>query len=119
MKRDSNDVKILRKTPVKGWRAVYAVPREGGGAKFEQERISVFALCEDEQGHRFVSGIGQDGELCALRDDFVGHFSLKDPWRKVQDAFWRVARGNEYREMGDPLAGSWNGAVNEPDKRRY
>jgi hypothetical protein len=43
------NVEVLRKTPARGsWRAAYAVRGENGRAKIEEERISVFALCEDE-----------------------------------------------------------------------
>lgn len=103
MVREPHDVKILQKTPTKGWRAVYAVPREGGRAKLEEERISVFALCEDEEGRRFVSGIAENGELCAMRDDFVGLFSVKAPRHKIREAFGRVARDKERKEMSNAL----------------
>ena len=79
MVKEPHGVKILWTTPAKGWKAVYAVRQEDGGAKLEEERISVFAICEDEQGRRFVSGIGQDGELCARRDNFGGDVSVKEP----------------------------------------
>ena len=95
MVKEPHGVKILRTTPAKGWKAVYAVRQEDGGAKLEEERVSVFAVCEDEQGRRFVSGIGQDGELCAMRDDFVGHFSVKEPRYKIQEAAGRFARARE------------------------
>ena len=100
MVRNPHDVKILRETPTKGWRAVYAVPRKGGGAKLEEERISVFALCEDEEGRRFVSGITENGELCTMRDDFVGLFSVKVPRHKIREAFGRAARDQERKENG-------------------
>ena len=93
--KEPHGVKILRTTPAKGWKAVYAVRQEDGGAKLEEERVSVFAVCEDEQGRRFVSGIGQDGTLCAMRDDFVGHFSVKEPRYKIQEAAGRFARARE------------------------
>jgi hypothetical protein len=95
MVKEPHGVKILRTTPAKGWKAVYAVRQEDGGAKLEEERVSVFAVCEDEQGRRFVSGIGQDGKLCAMRDDFVGHFSVKEPRYKIQEAAGRFARARE------------------------
>ena len=95
MAKEPHGVKILRTTPAKGWKAVYAVRQQDGGAKLEEERVSVFAVCEDEQGRRFVSGIGQDGKLCAMRDDFVGHFSVKEPRYKIQEAAGRFARARE------------------------
>ena len=95
MVKEPGNVKILRTTPTTGWKAVYAVHTEDGRSKLEEERVSVFAVCEDEQGRRFVSGIGGDGELCAMRDDFVGHFSVKQPRHKIQEAAGRFARARE------------------------
>lgn len=89
------EVRVLRTTPAKGWRAVYAVRDEHGGARLEEEPIGVFALCEDEQGRRFVSGVGENGELYAMREGFVGHFSVKEPRYKIQEAAGRFARANE------------------------
>ena len=95
---EHDGVKILRKNPTKTWRAVYAVREEGGGTRLEEERINVFALCEDGEGNRFVSGLRENGELCAMRDDFVGYFSLKDPLHKVREAFGRFSRAREQEE---------------------
>ena len=92
MVKEPRDVKILRTTPASGWKAVYSVRGEDGRAKLEEESVSVFAVCEDEEGNRFVSGMGEDGELCAMRDDFVGHFSVKQPRYKIQEAAGRFAR---------------------------
>ena len=95
------NVRILRTAPANGWLAVYAVRgEEGGRAKIEQECISSFALCEDEEGERFVSGIREDNELCVMRDDFVGHFSVKNRHkiREAADKFVR-ARAQERGEM--------------------
>lgn len=101
--RKPHDMKILRKTPAKGgWRAVYAVRGEDGRAKIEEERISLFALCEDEEGKRFVSGVRGNGELCATRDDFVGHFSIKQGRHKIRDAAEGFVRAKE-QEKGNPL----------------
>ncbi len=83
--KEPRDIKVLRTNPAEGWLAVYAVPAEKGRAKIERERINVFAVCEDEEGNRFVSGIGEDGELCALREDFVGHFSVKEKPIKIRE----------------------------------
>ncbi len=98
--REPQGVRILRTTPAKGWRAVYAVRGENGRSKLEEERISVFAVCEDQEGNRFVSGIGADGELCAMRDDFVGHFSVKQPRYKIQEAVGRFVRDREQEKEG-------------------
>ncbi len=95
--------KVLGITPAKGgWRAIYAVRGENGRAIIEEERISEFALCEDEEGDRFVSGIREDGELCVARDDFVGHFSVKQSRHKIRDAAERFVRAKE-QEKGNPL----------------
>lgn len=96
--KEPSGVKILRTTPATGWKAAYAVRGEDGRAKLEEERISVFALCEDEEGNRFVSGVGEDGELCAMRGDFVRHYSVKVPRYKIQEAAGRFARAREERE---------------------
>ena len=77
---------------------MYAVRAEDGRTKLEEERISVFAFCEDEEGNRFVSGLREDHELCAMRDDFVGHFSVKVPRYKIQEAVGRFARAKEQEE---------------------
>ncbi len=98
MVKETSNVRILRTTPATGWKAVYAVRDEDGGSKLEEERVSAFVVCEDEQGRRFVSGIGGDGELCAMRDDFVGHFSVKQPRYKIQEATGRFARAREEQE---------------------
>ena len=91
-----NGVRVLRESPAKGvWRAVYAVPTEDGRTRLEEERVSVFALCEDEEGNRFMSGIGEGGELCATREDFVGHFSVREPRYKIQEAVGRFVRARE------------------------
>ncbi|HLM78184.1 MAG TPA: hypothetical protein VK361_07330 [Rubrobacteraceae bacterium] len=95
-------VKILRTTPSKGWLVVYAEPAEAGRAKIERERISAFAHCEDEEGNRFVSGIGGDGELCVMRDDFVGHFSVKEKPIKIREAAMRFVR-NKAQKRGEQL----------------
>ncbi len=92
-------VRILRTTPANGWWAAYAVRREGDGPKIEQERISSFALCEDGEGDRFVSGVREDGELCVMRDDFVGHFSSKNRW-KIREAAERFVRAGA-QERGE------------------
>lgn len=91
-------MKILRTSPAVGWKAAYAVRGEDGRSKLEEERVSAFALCEDEQGRRFVSGIGENGELCAMREDFVGHYSVKVPRYKIQEAAGRFARAKEQEE---------------------
>jgi hypothetical protein len=94
-------VRILRTTPANGWLAVYAVRgEEGGRAKIEQERISAFALCEDEKGDRFVSGIREDNELCVMRDDFVGHFSIKKGRHKIREAAEKFVRAGA-QERGE------------------
>ena len=98
----SPGVKILRVSPAKGWRAVYAVLEEDGGTRLEEERISAFALCEDQEGNRFVSGLGESDELVALRDDFVGHFSVKEPRHKIREAVGRFARAREQEERNLP-----------------
>jgi hypothetical protein len=93
-------VRVLRITPAKGWWAAYAVRGEDGEIKIQQERIGSFALCEDEEGNRFVSGVGEGDELCVMREDFVGHFSTKNRWR-IRDAALRFirARAQEKGEM--------------------
>lgn len=96
--RESRDVRILRTSPAKGWKAVYAVRGEDGRTKLEEERISIFAFCEDEEGNRFISGLREGNELCAMRDDFVGHFSVKTPRYKIQEAVGRFARAREQEE---------------------
>jgi hypothetical protein len=96
--KEPSGIKILRTSPATGWKAVYAVRDEDGRSRLEEERVSAFAVCEDEQGRRFVSGIGGDGELCAMRDDFVGHFSVKQPRYKIQEAAGRFARAREEQE---------------------
>jgi hypothetical protein len=95
--KESRNIKILRTTPAEGWLAVYAVPAEDGRAKIERERISTFAVCEDEEGNRFVSGIGEDGELCVLRDDFVGHFSVKESPIKIREEAMRFVRTKKHK----------------------
>lgn len=92
-------VRVLRTTPANGWWAAYAVRREGEGPKIEQERISSFALCEDGKGDRFVSGVREGGELCVMRDDFVGHFSSKNRW-KIRAAAERFVRAGA-QERGE------------------
>ena len=84
-------VRVVRTTPANGWWAAYAARREGDEPKIEQERISSFALCEDEKGNRFVSGVREGGELCVMRDDFVGYFSSKNRW-KIRAAAERFVR---------------------------
>ncbi|MBV9455608.1 MAG: hypothetical protein JOZ19_16075 [Rubrobacter sp.] len=96
------DIKILRTTPAKGWKAVYAVRAENGRAKIEEERISVFALCEDDEGNRFVSGVRQDDVLCVMRDDFVGHFSVKESRQKIREAAERYVR-TKAQERGEQI----------------
>ena len=94
------NVWILRKTPASGWLAVYAVRgEEGSRAKVEQERISSFALCEDEEGNHFVSGVREGNELCVTRDDFVGHFSVKDR-HKIREEAERFVRARS-QEAGE------------------
>ncbi len=97
------EVKVLRTEPAKRpWRAVYAVRGENGRAKIEEERIYTFALCEDGEGNRFVSGVRGNGELCVMRDDFVGHFSVKQGRHKIRDAAEGFVRSKE-QEKGNPL----------------
>lgn len=98
MREHHDDVKILQSTPTKGWRAVYAVRGEDRRTRLEEERITAFALCEDKEGNRFVSGVGEGDRLCVMHDDFVGHFSVKEPWHKVKEAFGRFARAKEQEE---------------------
>lgn len=100
--REPRHVKILRTTPAKGgWWAVYAVRGENNSrAEIEKERISSFALCEDEEGNRFVSGVREDGELCTTREDFVGHFSMKEGRHKIREAAERFVRAKE-QEKGN------------------
>ena len=101
--RELHDIRILRTTPAEGWRAVYAVRGEDGRAKIEEERISLFALCEDRDGNRFVSGVREgDGTLCVMRDDFVGHFSVKEGRHKIRDEAERFVRAKEL-EKGNPI----------------
>jgi hypothetical protein len=91
-----NGIRILRTTPAQGvWRAVYATRGEDGRAKIEEERIDEFAVYEDEQGNRSVSGIRENGELSVLRDDFVGHFSGKIRRHKIRDAAEGFVRARE------------------------
>jgi hypothetical protein len=98
-----NGIRILRTTPAQGaWRAVYATRGEDGRAKIEEERIDEFAVYEDEEGNRFVSGIRENGELTSMRDDFVGHFSGKTPRHKIRDAAEGFVRSQEM-ENGNPL----------------
>jgi hypothetical protein len=101
--KGARDVKVLRTTPAKGgWLAVYAVRGENGRARIEEERISEFALLEDGEGNRFVSGVREDGELCAMRDDFVGHFSVKKGRHKIREAAERFVRAKE-QEKGNMI----------------
>ena len=100
--REPRDIKILRSTPAKGWKAVYAVRGENGRAKIEEERISVFALCEDHEGNRFVSGVRQGDGLCVMRDDFVGHFSVKESRHKIREAAERFVR-TKTQERGEQI----------------
>ena len=100
--RELRDIKILRTTPTKGWKAVYAMRGENGRAKIEEERISVFALCEDDEGNRFVSGVRQNNGLCVMRDDFVGHFSVKASRRKIREAAERFVRAKA-QERGEQI----------------
>ncbi len=96
-------IRILRETPAKGgWRAVYAVRGEDGRAKIEEEPIRVFALCEDEEGDRFVSGVREDGELCVTREDFVGHFPVKKGRNRIREEAEKFVRNVEHRK-GNPL----------------
>lgn len=93
------NVRILRTTPANDWLAVYAVRgEEGGRAKIEQEHISSFALCENEDGNRFASGIRENGELCVTRDDFVGHFSAKKGQHKIREEAERFVRTRAHEE---------------------
>ena len=101
--RGARDVRILRTIPAKGgWRAVYAVRGENARARIEEEPITLFALCEDAEGNRFVSGVREDGELCVARDDFVGHFSVKQRRHKIQDAAESFVRARE-QEKGNKI----------------
>ena len=103
MRERQNGVRILRTTPPRGvWRAVYATRGEGARAKIEEERINEFAVCEDAEGNRFVSGIREDGELCVERDDFGGHFSSKTRRHTIQDAAESFVRAQEL-EKGNML----------------
>ena len=96
-------IRILRTTPAQGvWRAVYATRGEGARAKIEEERIGEFAVCEDAEGNRFVSGVRDNGELSVMREDFVGHFSGKTRRHKIQDAAEGFVRAQEM-EKGNPL----------------
>lgn len=98
---EKGKAKVLRTTPANGWWAVYATRREGDEPKIEQERINAFALCEDREGNRFVSGVRENGELCAMRDDFVGHFSTKNRW-KIRAAAERFVRAGA-QERGEMI----------------
>ena len=100
--KEPRDIRILRTTPSEGWLAVYAVPGEAGRAKIEKERISSFAVCEDEEGNRFVSGIGENGELSVLRDDFVGHYSVKHRPDKIREKAMSFVR-NRAQKRGEQL----------------
>ena len=103
LREQHNGVRILRTTPAKGaWRAVYATRGEGARAKIEEERINEFAVCEDAEGNRFVSGVRDNGELSVMRDDFVGHFSGKTPRHKIKDAAESFVRTQEM-EKGNML----------------
>ena len=103
MNERQSGVKILRITPAQGvWRAVYATRREDGRAKIEEERIDEFAVYEDKEGNRSVSGIRGNGELSVMRDDFVGHFSGKTHRHKIRDAAEGFVRAQEM-EKGNPL----------------
>jgi hypothetical protein len=96
-------VRILRTTPAQGvWRAVYATRGEDGRAKIEEERIGEFAVYEDEEGNRSVSGIRENGELSAMRDDFVGHFSGKTRRHKIREAAESFVRARE-QEKGNQI----------------
>lgn len=99
----SREVKVLRTIPARGsWRAVYAVRGESGRARIEEEPISEFALCEDEEGNRFVSGVRENGELCTTHDDFVGHFSSKQGRHKIREAAERFVRTKD-QEKGNVI----------------
>ena len=100
--KGSPGVKVLRLSHAKGWKAIYAIREEGGRTRLDEERISAFALCEDQEGNRFVSGLGEGDELVAQRHDFVGHFSVKEPRYKIQEAVGRFARAKEQKEEGTP-----------------
>ena len=103
MSERQNGIRILRTTPAQGvWRAVYATRGEGARAKIEEERIDEFAVYEDAEGNRFVSGVRENGELSVMRDDFVGHFSGKTRRHKIQDAAEGFVRAQEM-EKGNPL----------------
>ena len=103
MNERQNGVRILRTTPARGvWRAVYATRGEGARPKIEEERINEFAVCEDAEGNRFVSGVRENGELCVKRDDFVGHFSGKARRHKIQDAAESFVRAQEM-EKGNQI----------------
>jgi hypothetical protein len=100
--REPRDIRILLTSPAEGWKAVYAVPGESGRAKIEEERINIFALCVDEEGNRFVSGIRQGDRLCVMRDDFVGHFSVKESRHKIREAAERFVR-TKAQERGEQI----------------
>ena len=101
IRKHRDDVKVLRTVPAEGgWRAVYAVRGEDGRAKIEEEPISLFAFCEDEEGTSFVSGVRESGELCAMREDFVGHFPAKAKRHKIRDAAEAFVRAKE-QEKGN------------------
>lgn len=76
---------------------MFAIPAEGGRSRLEEERVNRFALCEDEEGNRFVSGLGEENEVLALRDGFVGHFSVREPRYKIQEAVGRFVRAREQK----------------------
>ena len=94
-------VKVPRTTPASGWWAVYAVRGEDGRPEIEQESVSEFAVLEDEEGNRFVSGVREDGELSALREDFVGHFSARNRWR-IRESAERFVRARA-QERGEVI----------------
>ena len=103
MSERQSGVRILRTTPAQGvWRAVYATRGEDGRAKIEEERIGEFAVYEDEEGNRYVSGIRENGELSAMRDDFVGHYSGKTLRHKIRDAAESFVRARE-QEKGNQI----------------
>lgn len=103
MSERRNGIRILRTTPAQGvWRAVYATRGEDGRAKIEEERIDEFAVYEDEEGNRSVSGIRENGELSVMRDDFVGHFSGKARRHKIRDAAEAFVRARE-QEKGNQI----------------
>jgi hypothetical protein len=46
--------------------------------------------------------VREDGELCAMREDLVGHFSAKEGRHKVRDEAERFVRIRE-QEKGRPI----------------